>query len=162
MKSSTKWVLIFGSGAAIANFTIGFITSLCGLIFSPIATGLATYLVLKEKPIMAGRRVGIQIGLLIGAIGSIGTLIGAGAASIFWNIPLLALATMHGVSSSSDIVSVVGAGATSAFFLIALALLVSVLSVGLCVATGVIVGVGIASRMSVSKPELRIKHTNQV
>ena len=37
-----------GIGAAIANFATGIFTTVCGLLFSPLATGLATYIVLKK------------------------------------------------------------------------------------------------------------------
>ncbi|HUI89341.1 MAG TPA: hypothetical protein VLX61_11530 [Anaerolineales bacterium] len=156
MKPLLKWSLIFGCGGALLNIVISLITSLFGLIFSPIATGIAVFVALNDEQFehQDASWLGIKMGLIVGGIGSIGILVGEVA------YPLVLSLVQSMARGSFDFSSLSGAMLTmgaSAFFLIAFALIISILSTGISVVVGVIVCKVITSRKPSQKLQVDIE-----
>ena len=158
MKPLLKWSLIFGCDVALLNIVISLITSTSffGLLFSPIATGLAVFVALNDNQFEYQdiSRLGIKMGLMVGGIGSIGILIGEVAYPLLLSLVQSIARGSFDFSSLSGAIGVVRAGA---FFLIAFALLISILSTAISIVVGVIVCKVITSRKPSQKLQVDVE-----
>ena len=153
MNTTFRWALVFGIGAAVVNFFFCFIIIICALFISPIAAGLAVYYSYKEFPTQDESRFGAKIGLIVGGIGSVGSILGAASAGVLFGLPFLFMmvATMQDMSSLPEILTVAFSSRVGALIWVAIAFLLSLCTIGLCVAVGMITSKVIRNQNSSSK-----------
>ena len=156
MNTTFRWALIFGIGAAVANFFFCFIIIICGLFISPIATGLAVYYSHKEFSTQNESHFGAKIGLIVGGIGSIGSILGNALAGILFSLPFLfmMIVTMQDMSSLPEILTVALSSGVGVLIGVTIALLLALFSIGFCVAVGAITSKVITNQNSSSETSL--------
>jgi MFS family permease len=159
MNTSLKWALIFGICAAFVNFIFGVVIILCGVLVSPFASGLATYISLKEFPTPNASRFGTQIGLVVGGISSIGICLASFVAGFFGSLPFLMLmvTTLQDESSLSDKLMLLISPVAGIFIVVLIALLVSLFSIGLSCTAGAVTGKVIGNQNTFSTSPANLK-----
>jgi hypothetical protein len=142
MNNSFKQVWLIGIGTAVINFILSLLTVICGFIVSPIAAGLAAYLFYKEFPNQNSRQISIKIGLIVGGLSSIGSLLGTLGMSIMVSLPflLLLITDLNGSTSFSDLLTLVLANGIGALIGVVVILVISLFVIGLCVVSSMIAG----------------------